>query len=101
MSRQLDEKAEERERARRLALVKALEFELVDTIHSLGGELRGFAIKYDDVSCLLTLKADFNETRRVSFIYSDTMMNCVISATRAGANNRLTWQLDKYHKNDV
>lgn len=101
MSRQMDEKSEQRESARRLNLVKALEYELPEVVQNLGAELQGFAIKYDEVSCLMILKADFNEIRHVSFIYSDTMMNCVISATRAAAANRLSWQRDKYYKNDV
>ena len=96
MSRQKDVESEDRERIRRGLLVRALEFGLVIAIHNLGAELQGFAIKYDEVSCLLTLKADFNQIRHVSFIYSDTMMNCILSATRAAAHNRLKWSPDKY-----
>ena len=96
MSRQEDHKAEDREQARRLALIKALEFELVENVQNLGAVLQGFAIKYDEVSCLMTLKADFEERRHVCFIYSDSMMNCVVSATRAAARNKLSWSPDKY-----
>lgn len=101
MSRQMDQQAEERERARRLNLVTALEFGLARAIQQQGAALVGFAIKYDIVSCLMTIKADFDKGRHVSFIYSDSMMNCIVSGTAAAETNRLHWQLDKYHKNDV
>ena len=101
MSRQMDKRAEDRELRRRIKLVKALEFELAEAVQNLGAELQGFAIRYEEMSCLLTLKADFEGRRHVSFIYSDSMMNCIISATNAAERNRLNWQTDKYHRDEA
>lgn len=101
MSRQVDMKGEERENARRIALIKAIEFGLSDAIVNQGAELRGIAIRYGEFDCLMTVKADFNGVRHVSFVGSDTMMNCFIKADAAAAGNRLSWSKDKYHKVEV
>lgn len=101
MSRQTEQTSEEREKARRVALVKALEFGLVQALLNQGAELQGFSIRYDEFSCLITLRADFNEVRHVCFLYSDSMMNCIIRASSAASVNRLNWQPDKYHKEDI
>lgn len=101
MSRQLDALAEERETARRLALVKALEYGLNQALENSGAELRGFAIKYQDHNCLLTLKADMNGRRFVAFVGSDTMMNCIIKADADAARASLSWTPDKYHNNQA
>lgn len=96
MTRQNDQTGEEREKARRIALVKALEFNLVDALHNQGATLLGFAIRYDEFSCLMTLKVDINGVRCVAFIGSDTIMNCVLKADSEAAANRLKWKADKY-----
>ena len=96
MSRQNDVDGEEREKARRIALVKALEFNLVDALHNQGATLLGFAIRYDEFSCLLTLKVDINGVKCVSFVGSDTIMNCLLKADAEAAGNRLKWRADKY-----
>ncbi len=97
MSRQNDVDGEEREKARRIALVKAVEFNLVDALYNQGATLRGFAIRYDEFSCLMTLKVDINGVRFVAFVGSDTIMNCILKADAEAAGNRLRWKADKYH----
>jgi hypothetical protein len=98
MSRQLDAAAEDREEARRMKLIRAVEFGLVDTLENMGAELRGFSLVYAEFSCLLTLKADFNGVRHVSFVATDSIMNCLIKADTDAATNSLRWKPDKYHK---
>ena len=95
-SRQLEQKFETRETARRLALVKALEFELAGMVGVMGGTFVGFAIAYEEEECRLIYKADFEGRRRVAFVYSDTIMNCIIKAVRMAKNHKLKWKLDKY-----
>lgn len=97
MSRQNDINGEEREKARRVALVKALEFNMVAALQNQGATLLGFAIRYDEFSCLMTLKVDINGVRCVSFVGSDTIMNCILKADSEAAANRLKWKADKYH----
>lgn len=98
MSRLNDLNGEERETARRVALIKALEFNLVDALHNQGATLLGFAIRYDEFSCLMTLKVDINGVKCVSFIGSDTIMNCLLKADSEAAGNRLKWRADKYRQ---
>lgn len=96
MTRQLEAAAEQRERARRLALVKALEYELFDVIEHLGGYLVGFALNYDEFQSLITIKADFEGRRKVAFVRSDSMMNSIILACRMARNNKLKWKMDRW-----
>ncbi len=97
MSRQLESKGEQREKARQDALVRALEFSLVDELRTQGIELCGFAIKYQPFQCLLTLKADVSGVRSVSFVASDSMMNSIVKASSMAYHESLKWQKDKYH----
>lgn len=94
LSRQLEQQTEERDTKRRDALYKTLEFDLAGVIAFGGGELTGFAMNYEEFSCLVVLKADFEGKNMVSFIYSDTMTNCLLRAVSLGKNNRLKWKLD-------
>ena len=96
MSRQKEIDGEERAAARRIALVKALEYNLVDALHNQGATLLGFALRYDEFSCLMTLKVDINGVKCVAFVGSDTMMNCILKADAEAAGNRLKWKADKY-----
>lgn len=98
MTRQGDVQIETREAARQLALVKAVEFELAGAVAHMGGTMLGFAIRYDDVECLLTYKAEFEGKRKVAFVGSDTIMNCLIKAASMAKNNRLRWKNDRYVK---
>lgn len=96
MSRQLDQKIEERETARRGALVKALDFGIVGALESQGIELLGFAFKYDDFNCLMTIKAVIGAKKSVAFIGSDTVINCILKCQSAARNDALKWRADQY-----
>lgn len=96
MTRHLDVKQEQRESARQLALVKAIEFELVGSIESQGAQLRGFSMKYVPFNCLLTLRADFQGRWHVAHVASETIPGCFIKASTAARNNALRWSVDKY-----
>lgn len=101
MSRQLDVKAEERETAKRNELVKALEYGLAGAVEFQGGTLRGLAIRYDDFSCLLTIKADFDGKWMVAHMSSDTMPNSILATFAAARRNKLSWSRDKYQPSQV
>lgn len=98
MSRQLDQKQELYETARRDALVKALEFGLVGSLEMQGIELMGIAIKYDAFNCLMTIKADVDGVRSVAFVGSDTLMNVILKADSMSRNCVLKWKVDQYHR---
>lgn len=98
MSRQLDQKSEEREEERRKALVRALEFGLVDALENHNILLLGFSFKYDLFNCLMTIKAVVKNVTCVAFVGSDTIINCIVKADREAHQGRLHWRPDKYHK---
>ncbi len=98
MTRQLDQKIEEREQARRLETIKVLEYGLAGAIESTGGALLGLAITYDDFSVRLVLKAEFETKRFVSFHYSETMIGAILSAYGSVNRNTVHWLVDKYFK---
>lgn len=96
MSRQLDQIAEERETKRRVALVKALEFELPGVLASKGIEMVGFAVKYDAFECLMTIKADIDGVRQVCFVGGGGVIDCILRSVTAAKHDRLRWRVDKY-----
>lgn len=97
MSRQLELKKEVRESARRLELVKALEYGIVGALEAQGITMVGFAIKYDDFNCLLTLKADIDDIRSIAFVGSDSIVNCILKSYQEARNGGLRWRPDRYH----
>jgi hypothetical protein len=96
MSRQVDLVREERETARRDALVSALEYGLAGHLEAQGITLIGFAVKYDAYECLMTLKADIGGERQVCFIGSDSVMSAILKAVSAAKADRLRWKKDKW-----
>jgi hypothetical protein len=98
MSRQLDIKREQRETAKRDALVRALDYSLQGNLESQGIELVGWAVKYDAFNCLMTIKADIAGSRQIAFVGSDNIINCILKADGAARRNDLSWREDKYHK---
>jgi len=101
MSRQLDVIAEERETKRRDQLIKAIDYSLAGALEFHGMELLGFAMKYDEYQCTLTLKVIRKRHWCVAFITSDTMMNCILAADAAARRGSLSWDIDKYHPDEV
>lgn len=101
MSRQLDIKNEVRESARQEALIRAVEFGIVGALEHQGIVLLGFSIKYQPHDCLMTIKGVRGEQHSVAFLSSDTIMNVLLQAYSAAANQALRWRPDKYHTNEV
>jgi len=97
MSRQLDQKREQQETAKRDALVKALEYGIVGALENQGIEMLGFAFKYDAWNCLMTIKAQISGTMYIAFVGSDSIINCILKAQSDARNDRLKWRSDKYH----
>lgn len=100
MTRQSDLAQEDRETARRQALVRCLEWGLVGALERQGIELIGIAIRYGEFDCLMTLKADVNARRHVCFVGAETIMSCFLKAESAALGNRLHWRADKYHQTE-
>lgn len=97
MTRQLEQETELREAAKRVALVRALDFGIVGALQAQGIELLGWAIKYDAFNCLLTIKAEIAGDRKVAFVGSDTIINCILKTESEALRGGLQWRADKYH----
>lgn len=80
------------------ALVSAVEFELSGSIAHAGGVLRGLSVKYSDVDCLLTLRADLPAGRRIAFVGGATLADCFRRAVNEAYQDRLSWQVGQYEK---
>lgn len=98
MSRQIDQKGEDRARKKNDRLAKALDYGLVEALDSQGAELLGIAIKHDAYFCLLTIKAEVGGLKMVAFVGSDSIANCFLKAQRDASQGELHWRADKYAK---
>lgn len=96
MTRQLDQKKEQKQAARRDQIVKVLEYGLVGALENQGIQLVGIAIRYDAWDVLMTIKAEVGARREVCFVGSDTITNCFLKAHSEARNGRLKWRPDKY-----
>lgn len=101
MTRQLDQVREERETKRRIALVKALEYELPGVLEIQGITLLGFAVKYDAFECLMTVKGVIAGERHVCFVGGASVVDCILKAVQAAQYDRLRWRVDKYAPSEV
>lgn len=80
------------------ALVDAVEFELAGSIGHAGGVLVGLSVKYSDVDCLLTLRADLPAGRRIAFVGGATLADCFRRAVNEAYRDKLSWQVGKYER---
>lgn len=101
MSRQLEQKLEDRQAQRVAALVTALEYGIVGALESQGDIFLGFAIRYAETSCLLTIKGIVEGEHSVAFVGSDSMANCILKTAQDARNGRLRWRQDKYWQKPV
>lgn len=97
MTRQLEQKKEQKEAARRDQIVKVLEYGLAGALENQGIQLVGVAIRYDAWDCLMTIKVEVGNRIEVCFVGSDSMMNCFLKAYSEARNGRLKWRPCKYH----
>lgn len=98
MSRQLDAGIEGRARKRYDALVRALEFELVDELQTGGADLYGFSVKIDDWQCLITLRAFVDGVACVSFVGADNLAGVFVKSAQLAKKGELRWKVDRFAK---
>lgn len=96
MSRQLEQKSEERFEKRKNEILIAVEFGLAQVIEASGGLYAGFAFKNRGSDCLLILKSVVDGIPQVSFVGSEDLGGCLIKACRLGRGEKLVWKADKY-----
>lgn len=99
MPNQLEMFQAEKARRREDALIRAMEYELNDSIGQSGVELLGFSVRLKDSECLLTIRGNNGDGCQVSFVGAVDMIECVLKAVRDANSGRLIWREDKYNKN--
>lgn len=80
------------------ALVDAVDFELAGSIAHAGGVLAGLSVKFSEVDCLLTLRADLPAGRRIAFVGGATLADCFRRAVTEAYQDKLSWGVGKYEK---
>lgn len=80
------------------ALVAAVEFELVGSVAHAGGVLTGLSVKYSEIDCLVTLRADLPAGRMVSHVGGQTLSDCFRRAVNEAYQDKLRWKEDQYDK---
>lgn len=98
MSRQLEQKMEERARREREQALLAIYGGLSDAVERAGGALSGFSAKMSDWDCLLVLRAEFPGGKMVAFVGAADLPNALIKAVREGKRDELRWKPDKWEK---
>lgn len=78
------------------ALVAAVEFELQGSIGHAGGVLVGLSVKYSDIDCLMTLRADLPAGRRIAYVGGATLADCFRRAVNEAYQDKLNWKVGKW-----
>lgn len=98
MSRQLEQDGEDRTRRRHDAVIRALEFGIINGLKKQGAELRGFSLRYAEWECLVTVRAKVDGRHSVTFVGSEDMIGCFVKLAREASNGGLRWKEDTFAK---
>ncbi|MCK5487930.1 MAG: hypothetical protein KAI86_17045 [Desulfobacterales bacterium] len=94
----LDTQRQELQQKHDKALVAAVEFELVGAIAHAGGVLVGLSVRYSEVDCLMTLRADLPAGRRIAFVGGASLADCFRRAVNEAYRDKLSWKVGQYEK---
>jgi hypothetical protein len=96
MSNEWERREADKSDKRRLALLIAVEYGLVEALQSAGAVLVGFSVGFRGGDVLMTLRADFEGRRMIAFVGADGLGNLFIKAAKEASYNKLKWREDKY-----
>lgn len=96
MSRQLDQKIEDRARRAKESALLALYGGLEDAISHAGGELTGFSVKLRGYDTLMTVRALFPAGAQVAFVGAEDLPAVFVKAMKEGKRDELRWRGDTY-----
>lgn len=83
------------------ALIASVEFELEGSVAHSGGVLRGLSVKFGEVDCLLTLRADLPAGKMVAFVGAATLGDCFRRAVNDAYRDNLRWREDRFGRKEV
>lgn len=96
MTRQTEQTLEDKKTRSRAAAGHALDLGIPSTLERQGIELTGLTLKYRGYDVLLILKVIRDDQPQVTFVGSDSAINCLTKAVREAVAGRLTWRADRY-----
>lgn len=96
MSRQLEAAREGRAERGRKALVRAIEYELDDSLRASGALMTGFSVRYEEYETLITLRAILDGTPSICFIGAETIKGAILKCVREAKQGKLKWRPDKF-----
>lgn len=98
MTRQADVVSEERTKREHLALIKAMEYDLVGSVAHSGGVLTGFSVKIGEWETLVTLRAVVAGRPQIAFVGGDSLTSTILKCVRQAKQDKLRWRADRYGK---
>jgi hypothetical protein len=96
MSRQLEAASEGRDDRSRQALVRAIEYELDDSLRAAGALMTGFSVRYEEYETLITLRAIVEGSPQICFVGAETMKGAILKCVREAKAGKLRWRSDKF-----
>lgn len=96
MTRQLEQKGEDRAARRNTAALRAIKGGLASTLSRSGYDLRGFSYKDRGYDHLLVLKCDRAGDPRVAFVGADSLAGTFVKAMRLADRGKLVFRADQY-----
>lgn len=101
MSRQLELKTETIAISKSLELQKALDYGLPGSIEANGFTFLGLTAYYRPEDCFIVLKVTTGVERLVSFVFAETLTDCVLKTVRMARSDTLRWKADKYQSDST
>jgi hypothetical protein len=96
MTRQLEQKNEDRLARRRLLLEKATIGGLESAVERAGGELLGISVKFHSYEVLVTLRAMFPAGKMVGFVGAADLCSALIKAANMAGRDEIRWRADRW-----
>jgi len=96
MSSEWERRESARSDARRLAILIAVDYGLVEALEALGGSLSGFSVNFRGQDVLMTIRMDFDLGSLVAFVGADGLGNLFVKAAKEAAGNKLQWREDRF-----
>lgn len=96
MSRQLEQKSEDRAGRRRDVVGKLLDRGLEAPLADAGAVLTGFSVRYGEYEVLVTVRAVLAGKQQIAFVASDSLPGALIKLVAAAKSDKLRWKLDRF-----
>lgn len=101
MTRQLEQKSEDRQARGRRDLWSACNGGLEQAVANAGGVLTGLSIKIEQMDVLVTVKAILPAGAMIAFVGAETLDHGLRKVVREAQRDQLRWKEDRWAKGNV